>query len=84
MVTVTPAEVATLHPAQLQETDDLSSFPVGMKQSPGFRVFALLNTTPPPNYQPLLPMGTADDANFILIPDVKSVPSDLIDSWGMC
>ena len=28
-------------------------------------------------------MGTVEDANFVLIPDAKSVLSDLIDSWGM-
>lgn len=27
-------------------------------------------------------MGTVEDANFMLIPDAKSVLSDLIDSWG--
>lgn len=30
------------------------------------------------------PTGTMEDANFILIPDVKSVLSDLSDSRGMC
>lgn len=30
------------------------------------------------------PTGTKEDANFILIPDVKFVLSDLTDSWGMC
>lgn len=30
------------------------------------------------------PTGTMEDANFILIPDVKPVLSDLSDSHGMC
>lgn len=48
-----------------------------------FCIFALFHITSlkllsPPS------TGTMEDANFILIPDVKSVLSDLSDSWGMC
>lgn len=43
-----------------------------------FRITSLQISILPP------PTGTMEDANFILIPDVKFVLSDLPDSWGMC
>lgn len=45
LLTVAPAEVATPHPAQMQETDDLSFSPMGMKLSLGFLCLCIINIT---------------------------------------
>lgn len=78
--------VAPEHMAHLAQTQNMYVFllsPRGMKQRlVCVRVRNASHNLPQISITP--PMGTVEDANFILIPDVKSVLSDLADSWGTC